>query len=73
MADTHTLLSESLEKTVYIRLKGGREVRGTLKSFDQHLNILLHDAEEIRSNGETRKLGIILIRGDNVVMISPAG
>ncbi|MCE4615421.1 MAG: RNA-binding protein [Desulfurococcales archaeon] len=72
MSDTHTLLSESLEKTVYIRLKGGREVRGTLKSFDQHLNILLHDAEEIRSNGETKRLGIILIRGDNVVMISPA-
>ncbi len=72
MAETaHKLLQEYLGNIVLIKLKGEREVRGKLKSFDQHLNIVLEDAEELRSDGTTRKLGTIVIRGDTVVLISP--
>ncbi len=72
MAETaHKLLQEYLGNIVLIKLKGEREVRGKLKSFDQHLNIVLEDAEELRSDGSTRKLGTIVIRGDTVVLISP--
>ncbi|MCD6487693.1 MAG: RNA-binding protein [Desulfurococcales archaeon] len=67
----HKILQESLGTIVLIRLKGNREVRGKLKSYDQHLNIVLDDAEEIREDGGTRKLGTIVIRGDTVVLISP--
>jgi len=67
----HKLLQEYLGNIVLIKLKGEREVRGKLKSFDQHLNIVLEDAEELRSDGTTRKLGTIVIRGDTVVLISP--
>jgi len=67
----HKLLQEYLGNIVLIKLKGEREVRGKLKSFDQHLNIVLEDAEELRSDGSTRKLGTIVIRGDTVVLISP--
>jgi len=67
----HKLLQEYLGNIVLIKLKGEREVRGKLKSFDQHLNIVLEDAEELRGNGSTRKLGTIVIRGDTVVLISP--
>ena len=35
-----------VNETVYIRLRGEREVRGKLQAFDQHLNMLLLDAEE---------------------------
>lgn len=65
------LLSESLGNIVLVKLKGGREIRGILKSYDQHLNLVLENAEEVKSNGKTRKLGTIIIRGDNVVLISP--
>lgn len=65
------LLSESLGNIVLVKLKGGREIRGILKSYDQHLNLVLENAEEVKSNGRTRKLGTIIIRGDNVVLISP--
>ena len=40
-------------------------------SFDQHLNLVLDEAEEIKDN-KTRRLGMIIVRGDNVVFISPA-
>jgi len=67
---TAELLSNSLGSAVLVRLKGGRELRGTLFSYDQHLNLVLEDAEEIRET-KTRKLGTVILRGDNVVLISP--
>ncbi|RLE59353.1 MAG: RNA-binding protein [Thermoprotei archaeon] len=70
MAGASEVLMESLGSIVLVRLKGGREVRGILKSFDQHLNLVLDNAEEIR-NEKSRKLGLIIVRGDNVVLISP--
>ncbi len=69
---THRILSENIGNIVLVRLRGSREVRGKLKSYDQHLNLVLEDAEEVLSNGSTRKLGTLVIRGDNVVLISPA-
>ncbi|PLJ77775.1 MAG: RNA-binding protein [Thermofilum sp. NZ13] len=65
------LLAESVGKSVLVKLKGGREIRGILKGYDHHLNLVLENAEEIRSN-RTRQYGIIVVRGDNVVLISPA-
>jgi small nuclear ribonucleoprotein len=35
------------------------------------MNLVLDDAEEVSSDGNTRKLGMIIVRGDNVVLISP--
>ena len=67
---TNELLQKSLGSMVLVKLKGGREVRGVLRSFDQHLNLVLDDAEELRES-KTRKLGLIIVRGDNVVLISP--
>jgi len=42
-----------------------------LLGFDQHMNLLLDQSEEIPSEGETKSLGSIVVRGDNVIMISP--
>ncbi len=67
----HKVLNESIGTIVLIKLKGNHSVRGKLRSYDQHLNIVLDDAEEVRDDGTTRKLGTIVIRGDTVVLISP--
>ncbi len=42
-----------------------------LKSFDLHMNLVLNDAEELQDGEVTRRLGVVLIRGDNIVYISP--
>ncbi len=68
---TTSVLAESIGSMVLVRLKGGREIRGILKSFDQHLNLVLDEAEEMRKDNKIRKLGLIIIRGDNVVLVSP--
>ena len=69
---THRVLGDSIGSIVLVKLRGSYEVRGRLKSYDQHLNLVLEDAEEILGDGRTRKLGTIVIRGDTVLLISPA-
>ena len=69
---THRVLGESIGSIVLVKLRGVNEVRGRLKSYDQHLNLVLEDAEEVMPDGATRKLGTIVIRGDTVLLISPA-
>ena len=64
-------LNLSRHKRVIVELKNGRQVIGKLKAFDIHINTVLEDAEE-RVNGDvTRKLGLLFIRGDAIVLISP--
>ncbi|MGC9148974.1 MAG: LSM domain-containing protein [Sulfolobales archaeon] len=65
------ILSESIGKIVLIKLRGDKNLRGKLRSFDIHLNIVLDDAEEIKDDGTSRRLGTVVIRGENVVLISP--
>ena len=65
------VLDESVGKTVLIKLKGGKVIRGNLQGFDQHMNLLLEQSEEIVEEGKTNTLGTIIVRGDNVVIISP--
>ena len=65
------VLDESINKIVLIKLKGGKTIRGNLLGFDQHMHLLLDQSEEIPSDGDSNNLGSIVVRGDNVVMISP--
>ncbi|MHA2273432.1 MAG: LSM domain-containing protein [Candidatus Hodarchaeales archaeon] len=67
------LLQRSLNKTILLRLRGNREVRGVLRSYDAHLNLVLEEAEILESGSSERgeQLGKIVLRGDNVVLISP--
>lgn len=65
------VLDESIDRVVLIKLKGNKTIRGSLLGFDQHMNLMLDSSEEITADGETNSLGTIVVRGDNVVMISP--
>ena len=65
------ILEDSLGKTVLIRLRGGKSIRGKLRGFDQHLNLVLEKAEDVTDIENITELGLIIVRGDNVVMISP--
>ena len=65
------LLEESIGKFVLVKLKGGKSIRGRLQGFDQHMNLLLGEAEDVSAAEKTDRLGTIIVRGDNVIVISP--
>jgi small nuclear ribonucleoprotein len=65
------IFEESLGKVVLVELKGGRTVRGKLYSYDQHMNLVLEDADDITNPDNAKKIGTIILRGDNVVLVSP--
>ncbi len=68
---TTRILEESLGKIVLVRLKGGKSIRGRLKGFDQHLNLVLDETQDTTSTESMKQLGLIIVRGDNVILISP--
>ena len=67
--DIPTLLKNNKNKLVLLIMKEHRSIRGILLDFDVHMNLSLNDAEDI-SDSNCRKLGKILVRGDNIFVIS---
>ena len=65
---------------VRIVITDGRQMVGNLLAFDKHMNIVLSDTEEFRKikpkrSGEPeqekkRALGMLLLRGENIVSIT---
>lgn len=65
-------LNNARHKRVLVDLKNNKQIIGSLEAFDIHINVVLNDAEE-RVDGEVkRKLGTVFIRGDTIILISPA-
>ena len=66
MADEiSTLMNQSKDKSLLLRLRNNKTVKGTLIDFDVHMNLTLEDAEDITEENPL-KLGKILLRGDNI-------
>jgi small nuclear ribonucleoprotein (snRNP)-like protein len=69
------VLYQNIGKSVLIKLKGKRTVKGKLKSFDKQMNLFLQEAVDVSEDrlaeGNSKiDMGNILIRGDSVIIIS---
>ncbi|WIV67468.1 LSM domain-containing protein [Natrialbaceae archaeon AArc-T1-2] len=68
------VLEESLGERVTVRLKSGEEYAGELAGYDQHMNLVLEDvgiSAETDIESESPSEDTTIIRGDNVVSITP--
>ncbi len=78
------LIRLSIDERVLVKCKGDRELRGKLHAYDQHLNLILGDAEETllvkeedEETGEEtvravkRTLPMLFVRGDAVILVAP--
>lgn len=68
----HDILEKNLGETVLVSLKNRGSLRGRLEGFDQHLNLVLRDAKDVSDAANVKKLGSIILRGDNIVTVSPS-
>ena len=64
-----TLMNNSKDKIVLLRMKNSKTIQGKLKNFDIHMNLTLVDAEDL-SDEKPVKLETVLIRGDNILAVS---
>ena len=67
--DIPTLMTGNISKSVLIKLRNTHTIKGTLLDFDDHLNLTLDDTEDV-TDEEAEKLGKVLLRGDNILIIS---
>ena len=63
------LLEKSIDKRISLLLKDNRVLEGTLTGYDDYMNMVLEDTEE-RNADQQRRLGTVVLRGNNVVSIS---
>ncbi|CAK7274787.1 hypothetical protein SEPCBS57363_006340 [Sporothrix epigloea] len=75
-----------LDELVFVKLRGDRELKGRLHAYDSHCNLVLGDVDETiylteeddeEDNSQevrtvSRKSEMLFVRGDSVVLISPA-
>eukprot|EP00537_Pseudo-nitzschia_pungens_P003585 CAMPEP_0172378098 /NCGR_PEP_ID=MMETSP1060-20121228/69250_1 /TAXON_ID=37318 /ORGANISM="Pseudo-nitzschia pungens, Strain cf. cingulata" /LENGTH=138 /DNA_ID=CAMNT_0013105813 /DNA_START=294 /DNA_END=710 /DNA_ORIENTATION=+ len=84
MEEPLDLIRLSIDERVYVKCRGNRELRGRLHAYDQHLNMILGEVEETVTSTEIdeetdeeivkkqqRKVGMLFVRGDIVVLVSP--
>ncbi|KAI0050194.1 like-Sm ribonucleoprotein [Auriscalpium vulgare] len=80
------LIRLSLSERVFVKLRGDRELTGILHAYDGHMNLILSDVEETIMivdaqdgassaqgvvNVAKRKLEMLFVRGDGVILVSP--
>jgi small nuclear ribonucleoprotein len=63
------LMNNNKDKVVLLRLRNTRTVQGVLKDFDIHMNLTLDDAEDVTEE-KHEKIGKVLLRGDNILLVS---
>ncbi|KAK9093406.1 hypothetical protein Syun_028317 [Stephania yunnanensis] len=61
-------LENFLSLELFFKLNANRVVVGTLRGFDQFMNLVIDNTMEINGN-EKNDIGMVVIRGNSVVMI----
>ncbi len=64
------ILQNSLNSQISILLKDGRKLEGKLLGYDEYMNMVIEDTNETTEEN-SRKLGMIILRGNNVIRIAP--
>lgn len=77
------MIKLSLNRQIYIKLRNDRELTGKLNAYDQHLNMILENAQETHTSVELdeetyeqvykqnkRTMPMVFIRGDGVILLS---
>ncbi|MCW6158186.1 MAG: RNA-binding protein [Thermoplasmatales archaeon] len=69
MAIPMAVMQSLMQKPISLLLKDNTVLEGVLESYDDYMNIVISNTEEITETNK-RKLGTVILRGSNVVRIS---
>jgi len=63
------ILDECINKVIVIKLRNKKTIQGNLQAFDQQMNIILTNSEDITED-DAKSLDKIILRGDNIIIVS---
>ena len=66
------MLESFLNKRISLLLKDNRVLEGKLIGYDDYMNMVLEDTVEMTPE-MTRKIGVVILRGNNVVRMTLVG
>lgn len=66
-----SVLEKSLNRRITLQLKDSRMLEGKLVGYDDFMNLVLEETEETKEE-QVKKLGTVVLRGNNVVTIVPS-
>jgi small nuclear ribonucleoprotein len=67
------ILDECVDKVIVIKLRNKKTIQGNLRAFDQQMNLILTDTKDVTEDvteDDDKNLDKILLRGDNIIMVS---
>mmetsp|Transcript_4181 Transcript_4181/g.10775 ORF Transcript_4181/g.10775 Transcript_4181/m.10775 type:complete len:87 (+) Transcript_4181:143-403(+) len=70
------LIDKCIGSRIWIIMKGDKELVGTLRGFDDYVNMVLEDVIEYEITPEGRRvtrLDQILLNGNNIAIMVPGG
>ncbi|CAO3573733.1 unnamed protein product [Mortierella alpina] len=76
LSTTLELIDSCIGSKIWVVMKSEKEFTGTLKYFDDYVNMVLEDVTEFENTPEgrkTTKLEQILLNGNNICMLIPGG
>jgi small nuclear ribonucleoprotein G len=62
-------LKKLMDKRLLLKLNGNRTVSGILRGFDPFMNIVLDETVESCRDGLKKRIGIVVIRGNSIVLM----
>mmetsp|Transcript_3809 Transcript_3809/g.5957 ORF Transcript_3809/g.5957 Transcript_3809/m.5957 type:complete len:85 (+) Transcript_3809:48-302(+) len=68
------VIDQTIGQKIWVIMKGDKEVVGTLRGFDEYVNMVLEDVTEYEYTPNGRKettLDQILLNGSNICMMVP--
>jgi len=60
-----------MDKNLLVKINGNRRVTGILRGYDQFMNLVLDNSIEEISPSERNEIGMVVIRGNSVIMMEP--
>lgn len=60
-------MKQLMDKKLNLGLNGSRKIEGTLRGYDQFMNVVLEDCVEVKRDGERRPVGMTVIRGNSIL------
>jgi small nuclear ribonucleoprotein E len=66
-------LQNGTRVVIWLYDRSDLRIEGKIIGFDEFMNVVLDDAEEVRLKAKTRRpVGRIMLKGDNISVITPA-